>query len=285
MIIFVTGMTSRASRAGAQAAPRAANECATPHREWIWCDDFEEDRLQQYFEYDEASGSFVRAAGAGVQGSFGMRARFTRGQTSVGSLHLAMGKVPDKYFRPVDAGTAIYRDLYWRLYVRYQPGWVGGVGAKLTRAMSFTNSTWAEAMVAHLWGGDPPDTNYLQLDPVSGTDPSGNVRPAKYNDFARFRWLGKKRGATPLADPSRVGQWWCVEAHARLNDPGQANGVFEFWVNGDLSAREEGLNFVGTFTTYGINAVFFENYWNGGAPATQERYLDNIVVSTLRIGC
>src|SRR2546429_7185252 len=50
----------------------------------------------QYFEYDEAAGSFVRAAGAGVQGSFGKRARFTRGQTSVGSLHLAMGKVPDK---------------------------------------------------------------------------------------------------------------------------------------------------------------------------------------------
>jgi len=31
--------------------------------------------------------------------------------------------------------------------------------------------------------------------------------------------------------------------------------------------------------------VFFENYWNDGAPAAQERDLDNIVVSTERIGC
>ena len=144
------------------------NECATRHREWIWCDDFEQDRLQQYFEYEDASGRFTRAAGVGVKGSFGMRARFTPGETSAGALHLAIGKVPAKYFRPVDAGTTAYRELYWRLYVRYQPGWIGGVGYKLTRAMSFTNASWAEAMVAHVWGGDAPDTNYLQLDPVSG---------------------------------------------------------------------------------------------------------------------
>jgi len=31
--------------------------------------------------------------------------------------------------------------------------------------------------------------------------------------------------------------------------------------------------------------VFFENYWNTGSPAAQERYLDDIVVSTRRIGC
>ena len=261
------------------------NECATRHREWIWCDDFEQDRLQQYFEYEDASGRFTRAAGVGVKGSFGMRARFTPGETSAGALHLAIGKVPAKYFRPVDAGTTAYRELYWRLYVRYQPGWIGGVGYKLTRAMSFTNASWAEAMVAHVWGGDAPDTNYLQLDPVSGTDPLGNVLSTKYNDFNHFHWLGKKRGATPLGDAAHVGQWYCVEVHTRLNDPAQANGVFEYWINGDLQAREGALNFVGPFTASGINAVFFENYWNEGAPAVQERYLDDIVVSTQRIGC
>jgi hypothetical protein len=82
-----------------------------------------------------------------------------------------------------------------------------------------------------------------------------------------------------------VGRWYCVEAHAALNDAGLANGVFELWVNGNLEAKGTGLNFVGTFSGYGINAVFFENYWNKGAPATQERYFDNIVVSTQRIGC
>ena len=98
------------------------SECATPRADWVWCDDFEENRLRRYFEYDSAGGSFVRAAGVGRDGSFGMRARFAKGQTEAGALHLAMGKEPSRSFKTVDAGTAIYRDLYWRAYLRTQPG-------------------------------------------------------------------------------------------------------------------------------------------------------------------
>jgi hypothetical protein len=260
-------------------------ECATPRAGWIWCDDFERDRLGQYFEYDNAGGGFIRAEGVGVGGSYGMRARFLPRQVSAGSLHLALGKVPARYFRPVDGGTTLYRELYWRLYVRYQPAWIGGAGWKLTRAMSFATAGWAEAAIAHLWGGDAPDTNFLQLDPVRGTDASGNLLATGYNDFKHFTWLGRKVGVTPLFDRSHLGQWYCVETHAQLNDPGESNGVFEFWVNGNLEARETGLNFVGSFSAYGLNAVFFENYWNNGAPTAEQRYLDNIVVSVQRIGC
>ena len=84
---------------------------------------------------------------------------------------------------------------------------------------------------------------------------------------------------------SQRGIWQCVEAHAKLNDPGQSNGLFELWVNGKLDATRSGLNWVGSYTAYGINAVFVENYWNKGSPVVQERYFDNFVVSTARIGC
>jgi hypothetical protein len=97
--------------------------------------------------------------------------------------------------------------------------------------------------------------------------------------------LGRKLGRTPLFDGSHVGDWYCVEAHVTLNDSGSTNGVFEFWVNGNLEARETGLNFLGAFNAYGINAVFVENYWNLGAPRAEERYIDNLVVSTRPIGC
>ena len=151
--------------------------------------------------------------------------------------------------------------------------------------MSFATRSWAQEMVAHLWGGDPPDSNYLQLDPVSATDSFGVLAATQYNDFAHFRWLGRKRGVTPLFDASHVGRWYCIEAHARLNDSGGSNGVFEYWLDGNLEARETGVTWVGPLGAYGINAVFFENYWNGGSPAAQERYFDNIVVGTQRIGC
>src|SRR5690606_37310039 len=109
---------------------------------WIFCDDFEQNRLSQYFEYDNAGGSFARASSTGVEGSTGMRARFARGQVNAGSLKLAFGRTPTSYFRAADAGTANYRDIYWRVYVRNAPNWTGGGGDKLARAMVFARSDW-----------------------------------------------------------------------------------------------------------------------------------------------
>ncbi len=123
------------------------------------------------------------------------------------------------------------------------------------------------------------------LIPASGTDRVGYVLTTKYNDFPRLRWLGHSASVTPIFDSAHVGQWYCVETHARLNDPGASNGVFELWINDRLEAHSAGLNWVGGYKDYGINAVFFENYWNAGPPVAEERYLDDIVVSTARIGC
>lgn len=81
------------------------------------------------------------------------------------------------------------------------------------------------------------------------------------------------------------GKWHCVEAHVKLNDSGQSNGIQEFWIDGLLEARRDKLNFVTSYTGYAINAVFIERYWNAGSPKLQERYVDNIVVSTRPIGC
>jgi hypothetical protein len=271
----------------AAGAPLPVGECAMSPPEWIWCDDFEEERLAAYFEYDDSDGSFVRQGGVGRDGSFGMAVRFAGSQVSAGFLHLAVGKTPQEYMRPVDDGATAYRELYWRLYVRNEPTWRGGGGHKLSRAFSFASPTsFAQAMVAHVWAGSEPNHNRLVIDPVSGTDEAGNLRTVKYNDFEHFRWLGSRAGATPIFDENHVGDWYCIEAHAALNDAGVSNGVFELWVDGWREASRSDLNWVGTIgPEYGINAVYFENYWNGGSPIAQERYFDDIVVSTARIGC
>lgn len=262
-----------------------ANECQRPQAGWIFCDDFDIDRLSQYFEVDYAGGRFGRVAGAGAENSFGMRGVYTTAaQTTSGNLKIAFGRTPSSYIRPIDAGTARYRDVYWRVYVRNQPGWIGGGGDKLSRATSLVTSNWAQAMAAHVWSGGSNQA-YLMLDPASGTDVNGVLRTTRYNDFGNMRWLGMLTGTTPLFGSAAIGQWHCVEAHARLNDAGLTNGVFEFWVNDQLNARTTTLNWVGSYADYGINAVFVENYWNNGSPVQQYRDLDNFVVSTQRIGC
>ncbi|MDH3459351.1 MAG: Ig-like domain-containing protein, partial [Gemmatimonadota bacterium] len=272
------------------------NECQSPDPSWIWCDDFDQDRLNQYFEYINPGGnSFLRESGVGTEGSHGMRVHFEEGQMNAGALHLAFGRTPDSYFRPVDAGTADYREVYYRMYLKHQVGWGDGGGQKLSRATVFAGSptsSWAQAMIANFWSGPsrPGETNqsryYLNMDPASGTDEAGNVMTTQYNDFDNFRWLGRVQGQTPLFDLDHVGRWYCVEVHVRLNDAGSSNGIFEFWIDDQLEARKENMNWLGAYNEYGINAVFFENYWNNpGSHQTQERFFDNIVVSTQPIGC
>ncbi|MGH7606044.1 MAG: hypothetical protein ACREME_01785 [Gemmatimonadales bacterium] len=274
-------------RTGAPQDPASAFvECGAPRSGWIWCDDFEVDRLSAYYEYASAGGKFVRAAGVGRDGSYGMRARFAAGDVNAGALHLAFGKTPGSYFDPVDAGTALYRDIYWRVYFRNQAGWVpSGENEKLTRGLIFAGTNFSNAAFAHLWSGSGTSAPYLILDPASGTDVAGNLVTTQYNDFANMRWLGISRGTTPVLATSAAGVWRCVEVHAQLNDAGLANGIFEFWIDGALEARRAGLNWVGTYSAFAWNAVFLENYINAGAPQAQQRDLDDFVVSTQRIGC
>ena len=263
-------------------------ECDAPRPEWIWCDDFEKDRLTSYFEYASIDGDFVRLPGVGYGGSTGMRARFSHaGQVQAGFLHLAIGKTPSPYFRPVDDGTRRYREIYWRHMIKFEIGWVGAGGNKMSRAQVLVNTNWAQAATAPVSSGiiSQGQPYRLGIAASSGTDAGGTVRTTEYNDFAHYRRLATAWSRTPIFDQEHVGKWYCIEAHARLNDPGRSNGFFELWINGGPEARIDGLNWQGAYTDYGINAVFLENYWNDGAPRPQERYFDNFIVSTERIGC
>lgn len=263
-------------------------ECKTwqiLHPEWIFCDDFEDNSplvgRGRYFEYNDNQGDFIMMDGVGLNHSKGMRALWQRGEVSAGGIKLGFGRNPNSYMNKGIRQNEDFREIYYRMYLKMQAGWQGSPG-KLSRVTVITDSNWSQAMIAHLWTGRQP---YLTVDPVRCADENRKVKCIGYNDFAHMDWIGSKTGLTPIFDPDHAGKWHCIEAHVRLNDPGMSNGVQEFWIDGQLEARRDGLNFVRSYTDYGINAIFFENYWNSGSPQQQERYFDNIVVSRKRIGC
>ncbi|MCI0399805.1 MAG: hypothetical protein L0Y67_05495 [Gammaproteobacteria bacterium] len=266
----------------------SAEECQNwqgSHPEWIFCDDFEDGtplvRQGRYFEHDNNSGDFVITAGTGLNVSNGMRARWQTGEIGAGNIKLAFGNNPNAYMNKGIRATENFREIYYRMYLKMQNPWQGSP-YKLSRATVITDNNWSQAMIAHLWSGQ----NYrLVLDPVRCVDQNNAVACTGYNDFASMVWLGATAGSTTIFDSQHAGKWYCIETHVKLNDPGQSNGIHEFWIDGALEASRTGLNFVNSYTTYGINAVFFENYWNSGSPKLQERYFDNIVVSTQAIGC
>lgn len=266
----------------------SAAECEgwkTRRPEWIFCDDFETTAplvgAGRYFEVDDNQGDFKPLDGVGWKGTRGMRVLWQAGEVEAGNLKLGFGLTPSAYLNKGIRATENFREIHYRMYVKSQPGWQGDP-YKLSRATVIAKADWSQAMIAHIWGDR---SERLQLDPASCVDGSGSVSCAGYNDFDRLKWIGAQAGATKPFTGDNAGKWVCVEAHVKLNDAGQANGVHEFWIEDKLEARRENLDFVGAYKDYGLNGVFFENHWNTGSPKVQERYFDNIVVSTKRITC
>ncbi len=246
----------------------------------IWYDDFSgsDDLLTRYL--DAGGGATVISYEALGGTGKSVRGRWEAGQVNAGGVRKCFGRCPADYTGCAVRTTEDFREVYWRIYVKHQPGWIGNP-AKLSRATAFAGSNWSQAMIAHVWGG-----NWLNLctDPARGVNAASQVVTTCYNDFPNLTWLGYRQGDYQIFDTAEAGRWVCVEARVRLNTPGLSDGVFTLYIDGQIEVHRADLNWVYSWQDYGINAVFLENYWNIGSPVAQERYFDDFVISTSYIG-
>ncbi len=243
----------------------------------IWYDDFNEGVR----EYLESRGELDAAESLGGSGS-AMKAGFNKGDvTGEGDRKLAFGDFPGTR-GPIVRKGEVFDEIYWRVYVKYQYGWQGSP-KKMSRATSMVSEKWQQAMILHVWSGKE---NTLTLDPASGVEgQTSNILTTKYNDFDNLRWLGNSPASEfQISSTEESAYWILVEAHAKLNTPGKSDGLARLWIDGRLEAERVNMNFRGSYTGHGINAVFLESYWNEGSVKTQGRWYDNFVVSTRPIG-
>ena len=240
----------------------------------IWYDDFSTTK-----KYMDGSGK-IDTVNFGTQGG-SLDMGFDKGDVNGnGNRKVAFGDYPGG--GAVRAGEQ-FDDVYWRIYVKHEYGWEGSP-AKMSRATSLVSHPgWRQAMIAHVWSGA---NNSLTLDPARGVDgQTDQVKTTKYNDFDNLFWLGNKPTSNfQISDTKESGYWVLVESRAKLNTPGKSDGINQLWIDGRLEAERKNLNFRGSYTAHGINAVFLESYWNSGALKTEGRWFDNFVVSTKPIG-
>lgn len=238
----------------------------------IWYDDFDGPAKP----YTESEGVLDAQEGLGGKGQ-SMLGLYERGSRGVGNRKVFFGDSPTG--KVVQKGKH-FNDIYWRVYVKHQYGWTGGGPDKLSRATSIVGSNWAQAMIAHVWSSGEA----LTLDPASGVR-GDRVVTTRYNDFGNLHWLGNKPASTfKLHSAQEAGRWVCVESRAKLNTPGQKDGLNQLWIDGRLEAQRRNLDWRGSYDGFGINAVFLETYWNKGSPVSQRRWIDNFVISTRPIG-
>jgi hypothetical protein len=237
----------------------------------IWFDDFDGPEKP----YTESSGGLDDRAGYGGAGR-AMVCLYNKGEQGVGNRKVFFGDSPTGHVvRPGES----FSDIYWRVYVKHQPGWTGGGEAKLSRITSIVSPRWAQAMIGHVWSSGET----LTLDPASGVQ-DDRVVTTQYNDFPNLHWLGNRPARLPISSPVESGWWTCVEARVKLNVSGSRDGLMQLWIDGRLESERTGLDWRGRYSGHGLNAVFLEAYWNDGSPATQTRWLDYFVISTRAIG-
>lgn len=259
------------------------NNWESLHPEWLWCDDFEDDSAleQNYFEVKRADGRYGVRTDHAFGGSGSLRSDWSPGTSDAGNLKLSFGKTPVAPTRYTDQN---FDEVYWRFYMMVDERWQGQ-GNKVARATIFSGNNWSQAMIGHVWQGSELN---LAIDPVSGTarpETSTDVITTRYNDFDNFKWLGKAETTTNVYAEDTRTEWFCIETSIKLNSLGQTDGNFKMWINDSLEAERSNLNWRSSFDTYGINAIFLENYKGGGSSNDQSRYIDNFIVSTERIGC
>ncbi len=267
------------------AAESSCPKGAAPNPDVIWCDSFEDEDLgpgntvsENYFNFNAGADpeNMVRTNNQSAHGDYALKNHWNAGAGSggTGSFMRTFGRNP---VNSLSHSTQDFNDIYWRFYIKLQAGFSGQPN-KLTRATIFAGNNWQQAMIAHMWA---LNNGPLELDPATGIDTNNQLVSTKWNDFNNLNFLGKVKDDDLLV----ADRWYCLEAHVKLNTPGQADGVFEFWRDGNLQAGRSNLNWIGSWDNYGINTIMISNYWNETSPIDQERYIDALVISTKRIGC
>jgi hypothetical protein len=278
------GQNDSAGDDGGEAEMKAGCPAPLPG-DWVFCEDFESitDPVRRFFEYADADGRFRLVEGTSASGIRSMESTYAEGIEGAGLLIVSFGASPlDDGARPSYDPEHDFQEIYWRFRVRMEADWPNVGPGRLTRAMSFAASDWSEAFVADI--ASAGDSTVLAATPRTCIA-DGTVKCEGYDDAVGLESIGGLIGQTELFSDAASGSWHCVEVHMRLNTPGEVDGALEFWVDDVPEAGSEALDWRGSWTDYGINAVAIENFWPGGAAAPLRRWIDDIVISTAPIGC
>lgn len=254
----------------------AADECnnwQTEHPEWLFCDDFESGNLSKWID---VTGITV-ASGTGKKhnGTYGAQLFYPQGSDGAGWMW-------KKSLRP-DNGSSDTQYVRW--WQRWEPGfeWNNGSGGdqKLFMLQALEPQSG--------WGQTASWKIYVHL--VGQEQSSQGVLPNElYMD--RFiwsggsqwdgQWMGMKQNQTVYR--YETDKWECTEIEVKHNTPGSSNGRVRVWLNDILAMDRNNIKLRDEAVSW--NALQL-NAWYGdpGVPKNQYSWVDQVVVSTERIGC
>jgi len=271
------------------------NECTQMRAEWIFCSGFEEGNKSIWDDYDgnpDATNLLLEDPGPlGQANNHVMRIRVPPGRGGADIVKV----FPQSYDR-----------LYARWYVKWEPGYDfsarnhgGGFHAGSRNLMGRSDfrpsgsdwfSSWIEPNPSTQYGPALNAYTYYRGMYMDCSDPNGacwgDMFPCMLDDGSGYCTRPEHRESST---PTKLvtDRWYCIEMtiDAGTPTPSQegANGVLNFWVDGVSAGPWNNLWFRTTpqlkLTILSLG-IFFH-----GEHSPEGIILDNVVVSTERIGC
>jgi hypothetical protein len=226
------------------------------HPEWLWFDDFESGKALNADYQDVNTDGFSVVTTDKFSGSHSLCQKYAVGQVDAGWII----KVNNSGFPS---------HLFVRWYHKFDRDF-NGFPPKMER-MRYRPRTgdYKSVWGVHCWIQNSKVVADVSA-PNSTQANSTGYLPVAVSKFS-------------FADTMNLGRWVCFETEVLLNTPGKPDGLYRMWADDSLIVERKNVDLTGSFNQL-ANEVMLDCYWNGGSPKAQNRYFDNFVISTQRIG-
>ena len=279
--------------ASAASVPR--NECSNPPAGTIFCENFEGTNPKSDFDdYDgnlDSENQVITDSGPSGDSS-----------NKVIRLRVPAGQGGDSDLLKVLPGS--YDKLYARWYFKYEVGFNFGA-RNHGSGLAAGNRTFVGQSGIRPNGTDfagfyvqyqentaiPYAYSYYRGMYQDCTDPNGSCwgdsLPCVYDHGAYY--CTKPQDQPVVAPPNLVaGQWYCVEEMLDMGTPTatsqSANGRLALWLDSNLIGDFQNL-WIRTNANLKIQNLWLNLYHHDGTHSVVGELIDNVVVSTQRIGC
>lgn len=175
-----------------------------------------------------------------------------------------------------------------RLYVKFEPGW--RCGQNCTKLLGFYGNRLDDQWSGFGKAGIKPngtDFFFASLVTLNWTysDPGEIIFYSYFPEMLQApdgMYWGNFSYQTNPRIGLQVTQWYCLELEVQANTPGQHDGFQKMWIDGTFKGQVSNMRWRDT-TDLRINA--FQLTFSGVVPITEHLWIDNVVVSTQKIGC
>lgn len=178
-------------------------------------------------------------------------------------------------------------EIYFRYYLRLGEDWSPDLeGGKLPGiAGTYGNGGWGtrKSNGTNGWSiRGAFSRRTITRDRDEWLTPVGSyVYHADMKDWTGSLW-GWNLGRAGLLANNR---WYAIEQYVKLNTPGERDGVFRAWIDGELVYEKEGIG-LRDIDSIRIESVWLNVYHGGRRPSPRDMslYIDNVVIARRYIG-